>query len=136
MLQAKRSMFVTLLTFHQIAGARRIQKPLFQIAGEDRSTSAADDNIYEDDSVKRSILSSPLVEFSTVYSATNNFSEKLGEGGFGPVFKVGYWIIHILPPVFLIWLSVQLVLFIHLDNHSGYLMVSPGDTARWPRDCY
>ncbi|CAD6262114.1 unnamed protein product [Miscanthus lutarioriparius] len=68
-------------------GARRTRKPLFQITGEDRSTSAADDNIYEDDSVKRSILSAPLVEFSTVYSATNNFSEKLGEGGFGPVFK-------------------------------------------------
>jgi len=67
-------------------GSRRIRKP-FQIVGEDRSTAAADDYIYEDDSVKRSILSSPLVEFSSVYSATNNFSEKLGEGGFGPVFK-------------------------------------------------
>ncbi|CAD6262113.1 unnamed protein product [Miscanthus lutarioriparius] len=70
-----------------MAGARRTRKPSFQITGEDRSTSAADDNIYEDDSVKRSILSAPLVEFSTVYSAANNFSEKLGEGGFGPVFK-------------------------------------------------
>lgn len=78
------------LTSHQNAGARRTRKPLFQIAGEDRSTSAADDKIYEDDSVKKSILSSPLVDFSTVYSATNNFSEKLGEGGFGPVFKVEY----------------------------------------------
>jgi len=105
-------MFVTLLTFHQIAGARRTRKPLFQIAGEDRSTSAADDNIYGDDSVKRSILSSPLFEFSTVYSATNNFSEKLGEGGFGPVFKVEYWIIHILPPTVMIWLTVQLIIFI------------------------
>ena len=106
MLQTKRSMFVTLLTFHQIAGARRTRKPLFQIAREDRSTSAADDNIYEDDSVKRSILSSPLVEFSTVYSATNNFSEKLGEGGFGPVFEVEYWKLHILPPTVMIWLSL------------------------------
>ncbi|OEL26181.1 Cysteine-rich receptor-like protein kinase 10 [Dichanthelium oligosanthes] len=68
------------------AGVRRIQKP-FQTAGEARSTSAADDNIYEDDSVKGSILSSTLVEVSTVYSATNNFSDKLGEGGFGPVYK-------------------------------------------------
>jgi hypothetical protein len=74
--------------------------------------SAADDNIYGDDSVKRSILSSPLFEFSTVYSATNNFSEKLGEGGFGPVFKVEYWIIHILPPTVMIWLTVQLIIFI------------------------
>ncbi|CAN6229703.1 unnamed protein product [Urochloa humidicola] len=69
----------------QIA-VRRIRKP-FQTAGEARLTSAADDNIYEEDAVKRSILSSPLVEFSTVYSATNNFSDKLGEGGFGPVYK-------------------------------------------------
>jgi hypothetical protein len=61
--------------------------------------------------VKRSILSSPLVEFSTVYSATNNFSEKLGEGGFGPVFKVEYRIIHILRPTVIIWLS-KLIIFI------------------------
>ena len=84
---------------------RRIQKP-FQTAGEVRSISAADDKIYEDDSVKGSILSSPLVEFSTAYSATNNFSEKLGEGGFGPVYKVECWIIHILSPVVVIWLNV------------------------------
>ncbi|KAJ1272979.1 hypothetical protein BS78_06G244900 [Paspalum vaginatum] len=67
-------------------GIRRIGKP-FHTAGEARSTLAADNNTYEDDSVKRSILSSPLVEFSTVYSASNNFSDKLGEGGFGPVYK-------------------------------------------------
>lgn len=83
---------------------RRIQKP-FQTAGEARSISAADDNIYEDDSLK-GFLSSPLVEFSTVYSATNNFSEKLGEGGFGPVYKVECWIIHILSPIVVIWLNV------------------------------
>lgn len=32
----------------------------------------------------------PLIEFEVIASATNNFNEenKLGEGGFGPVFKV------------------------------------------------
>jgi hypothetical protein len=80
---------------------RRIRKPL-QIAGEARSISAADDNIHEDETVKGSILSSPLVEFSTVYSATNNFSDKLGEGGFGPVYKVECWITHILSPTVVI----------------------------------
>lgn len=84
---------------------RRIQKP-FQTAGKAKSTSAADDNIYEDDSVKGSILSSPLVEFSTVYSATNNFSDKLGEGGFGSVYKVECWIIQIFSPTVVIWLIV------------------------------
>jgi serine/threonine protein kinase len=37
--------------------------------------------------VKSAVLSSPLVEFSTIYSATNNFSNKLGGGGFGFVYK-------------------------------------------------
>ncbi|KAK3143613.1 hypothetical protein QOZ80_4AG0302490 [Eleusine coracana subsp. coracana] len=69
----------------QIA-TRRIQKSSRPVR-EARATAAADEYIYENDSVKGAILSSPLVEFSTVYSATNNFSDKLGEGGFGPVFK-------------------------------------------------
>jgi hypothetical protein len=122
-------MFVTSLTLHQIAGSRRIRKP-FQIVGEDRSTAAADDYIYEDDSVKRSILSSPLVEFGSVYSATNNFSEKLGEGGFGPVFKVelvldkSYTSSNCYDMVKCPISSVHL-----LDNHSGYLILSPGDTT-------
>ncbi|KAK3141404.1 hypothetical protein QOZ80_4BG0333450 [Eleusine coracana subsp. coracana] len=65
---------------------RRIQKPSRPVK-EARATAAADEYIYENDSVKGAILSSPLIEFSTVYAATNNFSDKLGEGGFGPVFK-------------------------------------------------
>uniref|UniRef100_A0A0E0KVP4 non-specific serine/threonine protein kinase n=1 Tax=Oryza punctata TaxID=4537 RepID=A0A0E0KVP4_ORYPU len=47
----------------------------------------ADEVIFRSDSVKSAVLSSPLVEFITVYSATNNFSNKLGGGGFGPVYK-------------------------------------------------
>jgi hypothetical protein len=56
--------------------------------------------------VKGSILSSPLVEFNTVYSATNNFSDKLGEGGFGAVYKVGCWLIQIHSPAVVICLNV------------------------------
>ncbi|TVU32353.1 hypothetical protein EJB05_24078, partial [Eragrostis curvula] len=72
-----------LILYH---GIRRIQKSP-KTAGEARATAAADENIYENDLVKGAILNSPLVEFSTVYSATNNFNDKLGEGGFGPVYK-------------------------------------------------
>ncbi|PIA60786.1 hypothetical protein AQUCO_00300360v1 [Aquilegia coerulea] len=33
-------------------------------------------------------LELPLFDFSTVVTATNNFSNKLGQGGFGPVYKI------------------------------------------------
>ena len=33
-------------------------------------------------------LELPLFHLSTIVIATDNFSEKIGEGGFGPVFKV------------------------------------------------
>lgn len=64
---------------------RRIQAPrlITKEAGP-----PADEAIFRSDSVKSAVLSSPLVEFSTIYSATNNFSNKLGGGGFGFVYKV------------------------------------------------
>ncbi|KAG8043608.1 hypothetical protein GUJ93_ZPchr0458g22847 [Zizania palustris] len=67
-----------------IAGTRRIQGPrlITKEAG-----APADEVIFRTGSVKSTALSSPLFEFSTVYLATNNFSDKLGEGGFGPVYK-------------------------------------------------
>lgn len=42
-----------------------------------------DEGRYED-------LELPFFDFDTILNATNNFSieNKLGEGGFGPVFKV------------------------------------------------
>ncbi|KAM0897169.1 hypothetical protein ACQ4PT_022734 [Festuca glaucescens] len=65
-------------------GTRRIQ-------GQPRAIVEArpyvDDNIFESDSLKGEFLSSPLIEFGTVLSATNNFNDKLGAGGFGPVYK-------------------------------------------------
>ncbi|BAH92834.1 Os04g0634500, partial [Oryza sativa Japonica Group] len=63
---------------------RRIQAPrlITKEAGP-----PADEAIFRSDSVKSAVLSSPLVEFSTIYSATNNFSNKLGGGGFGFVYK-------------------------------------------------
>ncbi|KAG8043189.1 hypothetical protein GUJ93_ZPchr0119g33242 [Zizania palustris] len=65
-------------------GTRRIQGPrlITKEAG-----ALADEVIFRTGSVKSTALSSPLFEFSTVYLATNNFSDKLGEGGFGPVYK-------------------------------------------------
>jgi hypothetical protein len=56
----------------------------------------ADENITEVNSLEGELLSSPLIDFSTVLSATNNFSDKLGAGGFGPVYKVGSFEILIL----------------------------------------
>ena len=38
-----------------------------------------------------------MIEFSTVLSATNNFNDKLGAGGFGPVYKVEQFkLLHLL----------------------------------------
>jgi hypothetical protein len=82
---------VGLMEFLKLAGIRRIQRPYRTVQA--RTTAPADEYIHEIDSVKEALMNSPLVEFSIVYSATNNFSEKLGEGGFGPVFKVEYLII-------------------------------------------
>jgi hypothetical protein len=79
------------MEFFKLAGTRRIQRPYRTVQA--RATAPADEYIYENDSVKEALLNSPLVEFSIVYSATNNFSVKFGEGGFGPVFKVEYLII-------------------------------------------
>jgi hypothetical protein len=70
----------------KIAGTRRIQGPPRVI---EESRPYADENIFENDSLKGEFLSSPLVEFGTVLLATNNFNDKLGAGGFGPVYKVG-----------------------------------------------
>lgn len=49
----------------------------------------------------REDLDLPLFDFAIIASATNNFSEryKLGEGGFGPVYKVDQYISTYLPPV-------------------------------------
>lgn len=63
---------------------RRIQGPARVI---EEARPYADENIFETDSLKGEFLSSPLIEFSTVLLATNNFNDKLGAGGFGPVYK-------------------------------------------------
>ena len=73
-------------SFRQTAGTRRIKGPA-RVTGEDRPY--VDENMLGSDSLKAEFLCSPLVEFSTVLIATNNFNDKLGAGGFGPVYKVG-----------------------------------------------
>uniref|UniRef100_A0ACD5V114 Uncharacterized protein n=1 Tax=Avena sativa TaxID=4498 RepID=A0ACD5V114_AVESA len=65
-------------------GTRRIQGAPRVI---EEARPYADENIFQNDSLKGEFLSSPLVEFSTVLLATNNFNDKLGAGGFGPVYK-------------------------------------------------
>uniref|UniRef100_R7W972 non-specific serine/threonine protein kinase n=1 Tax=Aegilops tauschii TaxID=37682 RepID=R7W972_AEGTA len=66
-------------------GTRRIQgRPQGAI---EEAKPFADENAFESNSLKGAVLSSPLIEFSTVLSATNNFNDKLGAGGFGPVYK-------------------------------------------------
>ena len=44
----------------------------------------------ENDQIQNIDLELPLFELATIVSATNNFSinKKLGQGGFGPVYKV------------------------------------------------
>jgi hypothetical protein len=80
-------------SFHQTAVTRRIQGPARVI---EEARPYADENIFETDSLKGEFLSSPLIEFSTVLLATNNFNDKLGAGGFGPVYKVGSFKLFIL----------------------------------------
>ncbi|KAF5207898.1 Cysteine-rich receptor-like protein kinase [Thalictrum thalictroides] len=52
---------------------------------ETTETSLAD--LSEEHEPKHGKLELPLFDFNTVAAATNNFSNKLGQGGFGPVYK-------------------------------------------------
>jgi hypothetical protein len=70
--------------FRQTAGTRRKQGPRRVI---EEARPYADENIIEVNSLEGELLSSPLIDFSTVLSAKNNFSDKLGAGEFGPVYK-------------------------------------------------
>jgi hypothetical protein len=72
--------------FLSTAGTRRTQGPQRVI---EEARPYADENITEVSSLEGELLSSPLIDFSTVLSATNNFSDRLGASGFGPVYKVG-----------------------------------------------
>lgn len=50
--------------------------------------SGANSTVSDDGVVQEVGLSSPFFDFYTIAEATNNFSHKLGEGGFGSVYKV------------------------------------------------
>lgn len=56
--------------------------------GMQTSTSVSVANMQKGDQQKTQDF--PLIDFYTLQAATNNFSieNKLGEGGFGPVYKV------------------------------------------------
>jgi hypothetical protein len=49
-------------------------------------------NDHEKDKGKKEDLELPLFEFTAIANATSNFSinNKLGEGGYGPVYKVNF----------------------------------------------
>ncbi|CAM0901830.1 unnamed protein product [Alopecurus aequalis] len=65
-------------------GTRRIQGPA---RPNEEARPYVHENIFGNDSLEGKFLSSPLFEFSTLLSATNYFTDKLGAGGFGPVYK-------------------------------------------------
>ncbi|KAJ4816067.1 G-type lectin S-receptor-like Serine/Threonine-kinase [Rhynchospora pubera] len=70
----------------QIVQRRRIQSVQSikeALSGESGVNSTVSDN----GSTQEAGISSPVFYFYTIAEATNNFSHKLGEGGFGPVYK-------------------------------------------------
>jgi hypothetical protein len=67
-----------------IVHRRRIQYNEETPSGGSGSHSTVSDNGV----VQEVGLSSLFFDFYTIAEATNNFSHKLGEGGFGPVYKV------------------------------------------------
>ncbi|KAJ3698640.1 hypothetical protein LUZ61_002345 [Rhynchospora tenuis] len=70
----------------QIVQRRRIpsvQSTKETLSGESGVYSTVSDN----GSAQESGISSPFFDFYTIAEATSNFSHKLGEGGFGPVYK-------------------------------------------------
>lgn len=52
--------------------------------------SGAYSTVSDDGVVQGGGLSSQFFDFYTIAEATNNFSQKLGEGGFGSVYKVKF----------------------------------------------
>ncbi|KAF3325627.1 G-type lectin S-receptor-like serine/threonine-protein kinase [Carex littledalei] len=62
---------------------RRIQSNKETLSGG----SGAYSTVSDDGVVQETGLSSPFIDFYTIAEATNNFSHKLGEGGFGSVYK-------------------------------------------------
>jgi len=67
------------------------------------NTSINEENIVE--STKDDDMELPLFDIVAIEAATKNFSRenKLGEGGFGPVYKVRifYWLIWFIDHVFI-----------------------------------
>ena len=66
---------------------RSLEQFLFQIGS---NVAAVDGDEREDRYRRKKDHELPMLSFSSIATATNNFSDenKLGEGGFGPVYKV------------------------------------------------
>jgi len=67
----------------------------------------------------------PIIPLIAVLHSTNNFSEesKLGEGGFGPVYKV---LMIFMTDSFYIW---------HFSMYSHLLKLFSGNSTRWKANC-
>lgn len=61
-------------------------------------------------------LELPLFDFTTLANATNGFSKdsKLGEGGFGPVYKVSTMVLHLIK-------DKSLAHSLNIYNHTGII---------------
>ena len=80
------------------------------------------ENNRETDQVQNMDPELPLFELATIANATDNFSinNKLGEGGFGPVYKVN------------LKAASQEYLFYWVTK---FTYIFPGHTGGWTRNC-
>lgn len=87
-----------------------VQRRRIQSNKETLSRRSGSDSTVSDTGVVKEVCSSSLFfDFYTIAEATNNFSHKLGEGGFGPVYKVKC-------PKFLLFVYIDLMKLTKFGN--------------------
>ena len=93
------------------------------------SENSKDKNEYENSGESDEELDLPLLDFSTIVDATESFStkKKIGEGGFGPVYKV---IQHLSTRA----KTLSKVLNFRIYRHA-YKCEYVGETSTWAGNC-